>query len=112
MAKIIVAAPPIPGELMPLLQVGCGLAARGHEIQVLTGSSFRTAVEQAGLTFVPLPGGADYDPREVASRPERAALPPGPPQLNYDWINFFVNPMPGEHAALQELLIKYTGRYI
>jgi len=53
-AKIIVAAPPVPGELTPLLQLGRGLAARGHRITVLTGSRFRVAVENAGLGLAPL----------------------------------------------------------
>lgn len=104
MAKIIVAAPSVPGEVVPLLQIARGLAARGHHITVLTGSGFRAAVERAGLAFALLAGSADYDIREVVSRPERAELPPRPPQLNFDWIDAFVNPVPGEHAALQDLL--------
>jgi len=112
MAKVIVAAPPVPGEFIPLLEVARGLAAHGHHVTVLTGSGLREAVEQAGLAFVPLTGAADFDINEWASHPERGALPPGPPQLNFDCINVFVNPMPDEHAALQELLDQDPDQYL
>ena len=112
MAKIIVAAPPVPGEVAPLLQIARGLTARGHQVTVLTGSGFRSAVKQAGLTFASLAGAADYDARQIASAPERTSLPPGPAQLNHDWINLFVNAMPDEHAALQELLRQDSDQYL
>jgi UDP:flavonoid glycosyltransferase YjiC (YdhE family) len=112
MAKIIVAAPPVPGEVAPLLQIARGLKARGHQVTMLTGSGFRSAVKQAGLTFASLAGAADYDARQMASNPERTALPPGPAQFNHDWINLFVNAMPDEHAALQELLRQDPGQYL
>jgi UDP:flavonoid glycosyltransferase YjiC (YdhE family) len=112
MAKIIVAAPPIPGEIFPLLQAGRGLAARGHSVTVLTGSRFRGMVEQAGLAFTPLTGSADFDIREFASRPERTSLPAGPPAMNFDVIHAFVNPMPDQHLALQELLAADPNQYL
>ena len=111
MPKIIVAAPPVPGEFTPLLQIARGLAARGHQVTVLTGSGFRASVEQAGLSFAPLAGTADYDVRELHSRPGRAALPP-PAQVAWDLVNIFINPMPDEHAALQELLSRDPGQYL
>jgi UDP:flavonoid glycosyltransferase YjiC (YdhE family) len=110
--KIIVAAPPVPGEFTPLLQVARGLAARGHQVTVLTGSAFGPAVEEAGLPFALLAGTADYDIRELHSQPERAALPPGPAQTAWDLVNIFINPMPDEHAALQELLRRDRGQYL
>lgn len=102
--KIIVAAPPIPGETLPLLQLAGALAERGHRVTVLAGSAFQTAAEAAGLAFVPLSGAADYDVATFAGAREQAALPPGPAQLNYDWRHAFIDPMPDEHRALQELL--------
>ncbi|GAB7052340.1 hypothetical protein [Catenuloplanes indicus] len=35
--KIIVAAPPIPGETLPLLQLAAALSERGHRVTVRTG---------------------------------------------------------------------------
>jgi UDP:flavonoid glycosyltransferase YjiC (YdhE family) len=112
MAKVIVSAPPIPGEFAPLLQLARGLAARGHQITVLGGSFIRSAVEEAGLAFEPLTGGADYDIRELVVQREAAGLAPGPEQLNFDWTNAFVNPMPDEHAALQRLLSKDPDQHL
>ncbi|PRY35668.1 nucleotide disphospho-sugar-binding domain-containing protein [Umezawaea tangerina] len=112
MAKIIVAAPPIEGELAPLLQLARGLAERGHLITVVTGSRFRAQVEQAGLGFVPHTGTADFDIRVVAEDPERMKLAPGPEMLNYDWAHCFVDPMPDQHAVLQSLLEEDPDQYL
>lgn len=112
MSKIIVAAPPIAGELAPLLELARGLAGRGHQITVLTGSRFRDEVEGSGLAFRPLAGGADFDDRLFGELAERTELTPGPEQLNFDWVHGFVNPMPDQHAALQELLEQDPDQYL
>ena len=112
MAKIIVAAPPLAGEFGPLLQVARALAARGHEITVLSGTVFREAVESAGLAFAPLAGVADYDIRELMVERERLGLAPGPEALNFDWVHAFANPMPEEHLALQKLLEQDPDQYL
>lgn len=112
MSKIIVAAPPITGELAPLLELARKLVGRGHDITVLTGSRFRAAVEGRGLAFSPLPGGADFDDRLFGDLPGRAELAPGPEQLNFDWVHAFVDPMPEQHAALQDLLAEDPDQYL
>lgn len=112
MAKIIVAAPPVTGELSPLLLLAERLAERGHQITVVTGSRFRTRVEGAGLAFVPVTGLADFDDRVLGEDPERAKLAPGPEMLNYDWIQAFVNPLPELHAILQRLLKQDHDQYL
>jgi len=88
-----VAAPPIPGELRPLLAIGRALAARGHEITVLTGTALRETVREAGLAFEPLAGAADYDTAQLGSG-----------LIDDDWEHGFARPMPDEHHALQRLL--------
>lgn len=112
MAKLIVAAPPVPGEFGPLLQIACTLADRGHQVTFVTGSLFRTAVERAGLRFEPLAGAADYDIRELVAERTEAGVAPGPGQLNFDWINAFVNPMPEQHLALQRVLEEDPDQYL
>jgi MGT family glycosyltransferase len=112
MAKIIVAAPPVPGEFGPLLQIARALVTRGHQITVLTGSTFREAVENAGLSFAPLAGTVDYDIRQMVAERTEAGVAPGPEQLNFDWIHSFVNPMPEEHLALQALLDQDPDQYL
>jgi len=39
------------GDVNPYIGVGRALAARGHDVHVLTAEPFRAAVERAGLTF-------------------------------------------------------------
>nr|WP_221380706.1 nucleotide disphospho-sugar-binding domain-containing protein [Actinoplanes polyasparticus] len=112
MSKIIVAAPPVPGEFGPMLTLAQALAARGHQVTVLSGSTFRVVTEAAGLAFAPLAGEADYDIREVVAEREALGLPPGPAQLNYDWIRAFANPMGEEHRALQALLEEDPDQYL
>ena len=112
MAKIIIAAPPITGELSPLLELGRGLSGRGHQITVVTGSRFRADVEDAGLGFTPVTGLADFDDRLLGEDPARAGLAPGPEMLNYDWIHTFVAPLPDQHAVLQELLARDPDQYL
>jgi UDP:flavonoid glycosyltransferase YjiC (YdhE family) len=112
MAKIIVAAPPVTGELTPLLEIARGLASRGHQVTVLTGSRFRGDIEGSGLAFAPLTGDADYDDRLFGEIPGQEDLAPGPEQLNFDWAHAFVNPMPGEHSALQKLLEQDPDQYL
>jgi UDP:flavonoid glycosyltransferase YjiC (YdhE family) len=102
----------VPGEFAPLFEIARGLMARGHQVTVLTGSGFRSSVERAGLSFAPLTGTADFDPRSVHAQPARAALPPGPAQLSWDLVNVFINRMPDQHAALQELLHREPGQYL
>ena len=48
----------------------------------------------------------------LAPLPERTTLPPGPEQLNFDWIYAFVDPVPDAHAALQELLEQDPDQYL
>lgn len=112
MAKIIIAAPPITGELSPLLELGRGLSGRGHRITVVTGSRFRAEVEDAGLGFAPVTSAADFDDRLIGEDPERAKLAPGPEMLNYDWIHTFVTPLPDQHAVLQRLLEQDPDQYL
>lgn len=108
MAKIIVAVPPIPGELRPLLAIGRALAARGHDITVLTGSALRDTVREAGLGFEPLAGAADPDPA-LFGRP----LPGGGPgHPDHDGEHGFGRPMPEEHRALQRLLDRDPDQYL
>jgi UDP:flavonoid glycosyltransferase YjiC (YdhE family) len=102
MAKIILAAPPIPGELRPLLAIGRALTARGHQITVLTGAALEDTVRKAGLTFAAMTGDADYDTAELGSRPASRAAGPG--HIDHDWEHAFARPMPEEHRALQGLL--------
>ncbi|HEX6525599.1 MAG TPA: hypothetical protein VF070_37150, partial [Streptosporangiaceae bacterium] len=105
MARIIVAATPIPGHVAPLRRIAADLAGRGHDIVFVTGSSFRDDIERAGLKFAGLSGIADYPPsRQAEVHDGRRNIPPGPAQLNYDFIHVFYEPVPDQHDTLQRVL--------
>lgn len=105
MGSAIVAAPPVFGEVAPLLELAGGLVERGHPVTALMGARFADRAEAVGARFVPLPEAADFDDRQLlGNNPERDAHAPGPDQFNWDLINAFVAGMPAQHEALQGLL--------
>ncbi|MGB3438620.1 MAG: glycosyltransferase [Actinophytocola sp.] len=110
MVSVIVAAPPVFGETVPLLELAASLVRRGHSVTALLGSRFAGSARAVGAHFVRLPDGADYDDRVLlGANPERLALPPGPEQYNWDLVNVFLNGMKGQHEALQRLLDEDPG---
>lgn len=110
MARIIVAATPIPGHVAPLRRIAVDLASRGHDIVFISGSLFRGDIERAGLRFASLSGIADYPPARQAEVLEgRRDIPPGPAQLNYDFTHVFYEPIPDQHDAVQRVLAEAPG---
>jgi UDP:flavonoid glycosyltransferase YjiC (YdhE family) len=104
-SSVIVAAPPVFGETVPILELAAGLVKRGHSVTALVGSRFAESAVAAGARCVPLPDSADFDDRLLlGANPERNSLPPGTEQYNWDLINVFVAGMNGQHEALQRLL--------
>lgn len=105
MVSVIVAAPPVFGETVPMLELAAGLVRRGHAVTTLLGSRFAESARAIGARYVRLPESADYDDRLLlGTNPERHALPPGPEQFNWDLVNVFVDGMAGQHEAVQRLL--------
>jgi UDP:flavonoid glycosyltransferase YjiC (YdhE family) len=110
MTRIIIAATPIYGHVAPLRVIAADLVRRGEQVTFLTGSGFRASIEETGARFVTLPGEADYDIAELIARhPERAELAPGPAALSWDLTHLFIEPIPLQHAALQDLLKEHGG---
>ena len=110
MTRILIAATPIYGHVAPLREIAADLVRRGEQVTFLTGSSFRASIEDTGARFVALPAEADYDIAQLRIRyPERAELPPGPQALSWDLTHLFIEPIPFQHAALQELLREADG---
>ena len=104
MSSIIVAAPPVTGELQPLLQIAASLVDRGHAVTVLTGSRFGPQVAATGSRFVALTGAADFDDRRmIETFPEAATVAPGPDQLNFVF-GLMADAIPDEHRLLQAML--------
>lgn len=104
MSSIIVMAPPITGEVQPLLAIAGGLVERGHAVTMVTASRFGAQVTATGARFLSLTGVADFDDRRyVETFPEAATVAPGPDQMNFI-IGLISDAVPDEHHQLQELL--------
>lgn len=113
MSSIVLAAPGVPGELAPILELARDLLARGHEVLVVTTSMFDAAVSDTGAQFVAVGGDADFDAQQLTGLlAEGAALPPGPEQLNFGWSRFFVDPIRDQHRTLQGLLDEDPSRIL
>lgn len=103
--KIIVAAPPITGETQPMLRITRALVARGHAVTFVGASRFQAAAQAAGARTVAWRGAADYDDRDLDEAfPERAGLPPGMPQLVFDFQHVFGDAVTDQWEVLQEVL--------
>ncbi len=71
-----------PGHAFPIIALGRGLAARGHDVTVQTWKRWREAIEGEGLSFVPAPEyqvfpteSRPLKPYEAVVRAARAAVP-------------------------------------
>ncbi len=105
MSLVIATATPFHGHVQPVLTVAADLVRRGHEVVVLTGSRFADQVRAVGAIHVSLPSAADFDDRKLELYfPERAALPAGPAQLDYDMKYIFGDPTAAQYGALRNLL--------
>jgi hypothetical protein len=103
-APAIVAAIPGTGHTGPMLSLARGLAATGRSVTFLGGSRFADQAQATGASFVPLPGAADFDDRNMAALlPEMMSLPAGPPQMNL-MFRWFADMAGDQQAALQGLL--------
>ena len=113
MASVVIAAPPITGETVPLLQLARGLVRRGHEVTAVVGSRYADEVEDAGARHVPLTGAADVDDRRIDEVfPERRGPAPGPEQLNHTFSRFSGDGIPESHRILQRLLEEDPDRVL
>lgn len=80
----------------------------------VSASKYRKSLEAVGCTYVPLEG-PDCDWSEIELLDllgeERNAIPPGPMQIAYDMEIAFVNPIPGQHAAMQRAMAMLTQQH-
>jgi UDP:flavonoid glycosyltransferase YjiC (YdhE family) len=74
--------------------------ARGHSVTILTGTKYRSLVEDSGIRHVPLPAEVDYDDADLdAWLPHRDRYK-GLAAVRYDLIGMFARPIPAQHRAL------------
>lgn len=106
MARYLLAVSPLRGHVLPMVTVGQGLQALGHDITVLTGSEFTDTVTGAGLRMAPLPDSIRIDPPDSVS----ALLRRLPTQLRrfclgrVELDSIFVEPLAVEANTLADSL--------
>jgi MGT family glycosyltransferase len=103
--KILIASTPAPGHLNPLLTIARMAKARGDEVIVTTARAFEPTVRAAGMKFVPLEKGADFDLRSIdAEFPERENYPPGAERLTFDFLRVFIDTIPAQTRTIQKIV--------
>lgn len=108
MTRLLLPASPIYGHVLPLVGVGAGLARRGHDVTVLTGTKYRSLVEAEGLAFRPLPASVDYDDstfEQVVGPALRSRNPLARARASIR--SLFIAPLRDQHACLDREL--HTG---
>ncbi|ANE83243.1 UDP-glucuronosyltransferase [Mycobacterium adipatum] len=91
---------------MPMIDIGAGLRALGHDVTLLTGPGFVEPARRAGLPAMTLPDDVHIDPPSAAP----ALLRRAPVQLRRFWLgraeldSVFAKPLCGEDRALRAAL--------
>nr|E9L011.1 RecName: Full=UDP-glucosyltransferase B1; Short=GTII [Starmerella bombicola]ADT71703.1 UDP-glucosyltransferase [Starmerella bombicola] len=102
---IVACACPLAGHVGPVLSLVRGLLNRGYEVTFVTGNAFKEKVIEAGCTFVPLQGRADYHEYNLPEiAPGLLTIPPGLEQTGYSMNEIFVKAIPEQYDALQTAL--------
>ena len=106
MAHYLLAVTPIRAHVLPMVDIGVGLQALGHEVSVLTGREFADAVRSAGLPLVTPVDDVRIDGPPAMPRWVRAL----PEQARRFWLGraeldaVFVKPLVAEADALRAAL--------
>ncbi len=104
MYRFVICAQPFAGHINPALPIARALVERGHDVRLLTGSTYRERVEATGARHVAPTHAPDLDGEDVdAAFPERTRLK-GLDQFRFDISTVFLKPMPAQVADLEELL--------
>lgn len=104
MATFLLASTPLYGHVAPLIAVARDLVERGHRVVFLTGSRFADAVTGAGAEFVPLPGRADFDERDLAAYLPDLHRYRGVALSQYQLQHTFVHPLPDQWSGVSAIL--------
>jgi len=99
--KVLIAATPIYGHVMPLRAVARELIARGYDVTFLTGSEYKQRIESIGATFVFLAGDADLDEQRIEEFHELFKRDP-PPSKDEVGKRAFIDVIPSQHCGIQD----------
>ncbi|OWP01936.1 hypothetical protein B2J93_5387 [Marssonina coronariae] len=95
------------GHVMPVKAVAKNLVARGYEAMFLTGSELQSNIEEAGITFRPLLGRANWalaNIEDLFPKKDRDASSIGSYRLPYAMRWIFASTIPDQHDSIQGVL--------
>nr|MDT0657079.1 hypothetical protein [Micromonospora sp. DSM 115978] len=100
MPSVLITSSPLLGHVSPCLTIGADLVRRGHRVRMLTGTRHRDRVEAAGVTFLPLPGRADFDDRDMRAAFPQVADLTGIQGLSAGVLEVFSKPIDDQFSAV------------
>ena len=111
--KITISSTPATGHVNPMLALSKIIQAQGHEVVMLSGTSYRDRIEASGARFHALPGDADFDGQDLlAVVPELKTTPPGPDWLRIALERLFVDRVADQYRGLQDVLGSFSADVI
>jgi MGT family glycosyltransferase len=109
-ARYLLAASPLAGHVLPILQIAVDLQRRGHSVRMITGQQYHRAVLRAGVTPVELP--AEAQPHSTAP----GSVLFGSPSLvdlwrsgRADMRSVFIDPLAAQYRTLQDELQRHQA---
>jgi UDP:flavonoid glycosyltransferase YjiC (YdhE family) len=103
--KALIVSTPGSGHLNPLLSVGRALLSLGHEVVALSAHALRKQIEGSRVSFRGFPPPADFDLRRIEHEfPGYSDIPDGPERLLWIVKKVFIDPIPAQHGAIQQVL--------
>jgi UDP:flavonoid glycosyltransferase YjiC (YdhE family) len=87
--RILLAAVPFTGHVLPVLGLARALRGRGHEVSVHTGAKFADRVRDAGAEHLPWTRAPDFDDTDLAATFPALARTSGPRALLASFRDLF-----------------------
>ena len=103
MPEILIASLSPAGHFGPLLSVAQGLVDRGDRVTVLTSAGHAASIRAIGAIPAAVPDEADVDSARLDAQWPGRADTSGIKRINFDIVNFFLQPMPYQTRTLASL---------
>lgn len=104
MARFLIGTVPYVGHVNQAFTIASKLTERGHEVWWYTGKGFRSKVEAAGATYVPMTSAPDFSEQGLDSLfPGRKGLT-GLAKLRFEVKHVFIDGGVGQYRDIQEVL--------
>jgi MGT family glycosyltransferase len=102
--RFLLCSTPAQGHAAPMMTIARRLVGDGHEVVFLTTEHYRQPVTTTGARFVPLAAACDAHDLMVVNPAREAAARRGVRGVKEDLRRIFLDPLPGQFAAINEIL--------